>query len=266
MTISTATFTEVWRLARERDITVTGVVVTAVRVSVQQAVGQTGTEAGRAVGRTVASATDDVLPGRPGLGALHGVWGELSGAVSTFDGWTFGLVGMLVLLVLPVGGPVWAGIVPVGTTVARVRRGMRWTRVRVIHHARDAVGAHHGRVPLTILIVDDSAPFRDLAQQILARDGFTVVGSAGSSAEALASAATLRPQVVLVDVNLGADSGFDLARQLRRGGRDAPSVVLMSTHSADEFAELIAESPAAGFVPKESLSGDAVRVLVSGGV
>jgi CheY-like chemotaxis protein len=260
MTISTAT-TEVRRHVGERDLTVAGLVVTAVRVTVQQAVGQAGTDAGRTAG----SAADGMLQGHLRLGepdGLQAAWAQLAGAASTLDGWTFGLAGFLVLLVLPLGGPVWAGVVPVGTTVAGVRAG--WTIVRVIRNARGRTATHHGLVPLTILIVDDSAPFRDLAERILARDGLTVVGTAATGAEALATAASLRPQVALVDVNLGAESGFEVARQLRPAGTRQPSVVLMSTHSADEFADLIAQSPAVGFLPKESLSGDAVRVLVAG--
>ena len=116
---------------------------------------------------------------------------------------------------------------------------------------------------MSILIVDDSAPFRELARRILAGDGFDVVGTASSSEEALSSVAVLRPQVALVDINLGADSGFELARRLDAARPDRPSVVLMSTHSADEFAELIEASPANGFVPKERLSGDAVRLLLA---
>jgi DNA-binding NarL/FixJ family response regulator len=75
----------------------------------------------------------------------------------------------------------------------------------------------------------------------------------------------LRPQVVLVDISLGGESGFDLARRLagyRRGG--GPAVILISTHAEADFADLIAESPAAGFVPKPELSAQAIRRILDG--
>lgn len=264
MTISTATTGEVWHVLRERDITLSGLVVTTVKVSVQQAVGQAGTDVGGSAASAAERLLSDPLGGHDWFTA---VLAPLASMAATLDAWTFGLVGVLALLVLPVGGPVWAGMVPVGTTVAGVRRGVAWTRVRVSRNAPAAGITHHGRVPHTILIVDDSASFRELAQRVLEREGFTVVGTAASSVEALASVAALRPQVVLVDIHLGTDSGFDLARQLRPDdGREQPTVVLMSTHSAAELADLIDQSPAAGFVPKESLSGEAVRILLAGTV
>jgi two-component system, NarL family, nitrate/nitrite response regulator NarL len=121
-------------------------------------------------------------------------------------------------------------------------------------------------VTLSILIVDDSVPFLEVARQLLARDGFEVLGTATTSAEALAQAEALRPQVALVDVNLAGESGFDVARRLVRTDHAAPpSVVLTSTHSEAEYADLIAQSPAAGFVAKERLSGAAIRLALSGG-
>ena len=249
MTISTATTAQASQLLRERDITVAGVVVAALKMSVQQALGEMGGE----IGRGLVSASGGMLPGTDGLTA----------AAHTLDAWTCGLAGLVLLLILPLGGPVWAGVVPVGTTVSGVRRAVAWTRVRVNRNVSAPGGTHDGFVPFTLLIVDDSASFRELAERILSRDGFTVVGTAATGAEALAGVASLRPQVALVDVNLGAESGFDLARKLTAPGAPPLTVVLMSTHSADTLADLIAQSPAAGFVPKERLSGAAVRDLVA---
>lgn len=117
---------------------------------------------------------------------------------------------------------------------------------------------------LSILVVDDCADFRDLAARILRSDGLDVVGTASSSAEAIANVAALRPDVALVDVHLGADSGFDLARRLDADDHaGATAVILMSSHSEADLAELLAESPAAGFVPKERLSGAAVRAVLA---
>jgi DNA-binding NarL/FixJ family response regulator len=112
------------------------------------------------------------------------------------------------------------------------------------------------------LIVDDSAAFRDAARGMLERSGFDVVGMARSGAEALDRYRELRPDVTLVDVDLGADSGFDVARLLHDADSPAPSVILISTHSEQDFADMIAESPALGFVPKFALSPNAIRELL----
>jgi DNA-binding NarL/FixJ family response regulator len=108
------------------------------------------------------------------------------------------------------------------------------------------------------LLVDDSEPFRALARAILERDGLEVVGTATTAAEALEKTRTLRPDVVLVDVALGAESGFDLTCQLVDRHPALP-VVLISTRSEEDLADLITASPATGFVWKAHLSASAVR-------
>ena len=112
------------------------------------------------------------------------------------------------------------------------------------------------------LIVDDSANFLSAARNMLESAGFDVVGDACSSAEAMTRYRELQPDVVLVDVDLGADSGFDLVRELHNEYSPAPAVILVSTHSEQDFADLIAESPALGFVPKFALSANAIRDLM----
>jgi CheY-like chemotaxis protein len=121
-------------------------------------------------------------------------------------------------------------------------------------------------VPLRVLIVDDNQSFLSVARALLERDGLRVVGVATSSAEALRSAEQLRPDVVLVDIVLAGESGFELARRLaEREECGGPAAILISTHAEEDFAELIAESPAAAFVPKSELSADAIRRAVAGG-
>ena len=105
------------------------------------------------------------------------------------------------------------------------------------------------------LIVDDQEPFLDAARLLLEREGVAVVGVATTSAEALRLEQELHPDVVLVDIRLGNESGFDLARRLRG------TVILISTCSQQEYAEEIAASPAAGFIPKAHLSASAVLRL-----
>lgn len=105
------------------------------------------------------------------------------------------------------------------------------------------------------LIVDDNQPFLDAARLLLEREGLAVVGTATTIAQALRLEGELRPEVVLVDIRLGEESGFDLARRL------SGIVILISTHAQGEYAEEIAASPAAGFIPKAQLSASAVLRL-----
>jgi len=120
-------------------------------------------------------------------------------------------------------------------------------------------------VALTVLIVDDSPQFLDASTFLLEREGLEVVGVAATSADALARAAQLQPDVVLVDINLWGESGFDLARQLHAApAAGGHRVILMSTHSETDFADLIAASPAAGFVSKDALSAQAIRRILAG--
>jgi CheY-like chemotaxis protein len=118
-------------------------------------------------------------------------------------------------------------------------------------------------MPLRCLIVDDSDAFLETASALLEREGVTVAGVASSTAEALRQAHALRPDVILVDIGLGDESGFDLARLLvrdRQGG--SAKVILISTRDEADYAELIAESPAAGFLAKSELSARGIsRIL-----
>src|ERR1700752_5494009 len=96
-------------------------------------------------------------------------------------------------------------------------------------------------------LVDDSQDVLAAARGLLTSEGVEVVGTASTSREALTGVAELRPDVVLVDVNLGAESGFALARALdQASGTAGTPVVLISTHAEGEDAELIEASPAGG--------------------
>jgi CheY-like chemotaxis protein len=114
-------------------------------------------------------------------------------------------------------------------------------------------------MPLTCLIVDDSFEFFEAAAQLLSGDGVTVVGFATTSDEAVEAALALRPGVALVDIDLGAESGFDVARRLAQLPDGGPPIVLISAESGSELAELVDASDALGFVSKTDLSGDAIR-------
>jgi DNA-binding NarL/FixJ family response regulator len=113
------------------------------------------------------------------------------------------------------------------------------------------------------LIVDDNAHFLASARDLLEREGIIVVGVASTGAEAARLVDELRPDITLVDIDLGDESGFDVARQLARAaGHDRSEVVLISTYPETDFADLIAASPAKGFLAKTDLSGRAIEELV----
>jgi DNA-binding NarL/FixJ family response regulator len=118
-------------------------------------------------------------------------------------------------------------------------------------------------MPLTCLIVDDSPAFLEAVTQLLAEDGVTVVGFATTPDGAVEEALALRPDVALVDVELGAVSGLDVARRLVGLPGGGPPVVLISAESGAELAELVDASGVRGFVSKTDLSGDAIRTLLA---
>ena len=113
------------------------------------------------------------------------------------------------------------------------------------------------------LIVDDSMHFVAAARGLLEGQGFTVVGVASTAADALRRFEELRPDVTLVDVDLAGESGFDVAEQLHRATSAGPApLILISTHAAQDFEELIQASPAAGFLTKADLSSGAILDLI----
>jgi CheY-like chemotaxis protein len=116
---------------------------------------------------------------------------------------------------------------------------------------------------LRCLIVDDNPRFLDAARALLEREGVAVVGVASTVTEAIRRIAELRPDVTLVDLDLGAESGFDAASGIHDQANDATSpVILISTYDEQDYAELIAASPALGFLAKSALSANAVRDLL----
>jgi CheY-like chemotaxis protein len=113
------------------------------------------------------------------------------------------------------------------------------------------------------LLVDDNVAFLDAASVLLQREGVTVVGVAANTAEALQRTNVLQPDVILVDIGLGDENGFDLARLLSRDEQGAKAeVIMVSARAETDYADLIAESPAAGFLAKSDLSAQQIgRIL-----
>jgi DNA-binding NarL/FixJ family response regulator len=120
-------------------------------------------------------------------------------------------------------------------------------------------------VALRVLIIDDNPRFLEAARTSLERQGVRVVGVAATGAEALARAEALEPDVALVDIGLGDESGFELARRLVGGFPNVRGrVVLISTRGEDDYADMIETSPAIGFISKSHLSARTLGQLLSG--
>jgi len=118
-------------------------------------------------------------------------------------------------------------------------------------------------VSLRCLIVDDSSRFGEEARGLLEQEGVSVVGVATSGAEAVRLAKALGPDVALVDISLGEESGFDVARRLVEGSNAcAPAVIFISTYDEQEFGVRIAASPALGFIAKTALSAERIHKLL----
>jgi DNA-binding NarL/FixJ family response regulator len=119
-------------------------------------------------------------------------------------------------------------------------------------------------VRLRCVIVDDNVSFLEVAAASLAGDDLDIVGTATTSADALLRVAEQKPDVVMVDINLGRESGFELTSTLvERFPHLECGVVLISTRAEQDFGGLIRASPAAGFVAKTELSARAVRELLA---
>jgi CheY-like chemotaxis protein len=118
-------------------------------------------------------------------------------------------------------------------------------------------------VALRCLIVDDNRGFLQAARALLEQEGLQVVGVASTGTEAVERAADLHPDLMLIDIDLGAESGFELAQRLvEHPHLDPGRLILISAQAGDEFAELIEASPAIGFLGKPALSAQAIETLL----
>lgn len=115
---------------------------------------------------------------------------------------------------------------------------------------------------LGVLIVDDDALFRALARALLEAANFDVLGEAADAASALTSVRSLRPGLVLLDVQLPDLDGFEVARQLAEMPQP-PVIVLLSNRSEATYRRRLARAPVRGFIPKGDLSGAALTAMIS---
>jgi DNA-binding NarL/FixJ family response regulator len=114
----------------------------------------------------------------------------------------------------------------------------------------------------TVLIVDDHDAFRAAVSVLLEAEGFSVVGAVADGDAALAAVEQLRPEVVLLDVQLPGLDGFGVAERLA-ATPERPSVVLVSSREATTYGPRLLAVPVRGFIPKAELTGDALRKLVT---
>jgi CheY-like chemotaxis protein len=113
-----------------------------------------------------------------------------------------------------------------------------------------------------VLIVDDNVGFLASAQRLLEQQGTVVVGVATSGAEALQLAEEHDPDVILVDIELGDESGFDVVDQLSASPGLGSSLVLVSAHRREDLVDLLATSPATGFLAKSELTAQGIIELL----
>jgi DNA-binding NarL/FixJ family response regulator len=115
---------------------------------------------------------------------------------------------------------------------------------------------------VTVLIVDDHPSFRATARLLLEVEGYDVVGEAQDGGEAIEEAVRLRPDLVLLDVNLPDIDGFQVANELTGRGAGCPAVILISSRDSSDYGTLVASSGARGFIPKADLSGASLAALL----
>ena len=126
---------------------------------------------------------------------------------------------------------------------------------------KGAALGHNPPMP-TVLVVDDHAGFRGRARMLLEAEGYDVIAEASDGGGAVAEARRLRPDIVLLDVQLPDLDGFDVAARIT-GDEDAPMVLLTSSRDWSDSPDLIARSGARGFVRKDQLSGAAIDALTA---
>src|SRR5215813_3381238 len=123
---------------------------------------------------------------------------------------------------------------------------------------------HASAMPVRCVIVDDNQDFLSAARDLLERDGISVVGVVSTGAQAYRACRELQPDVALVDIELGEETGFEVAGQIAgQASSQQPRVILISSYSEQDFQDLIADSPAVSFLPKAGLSGMAIRSIVA---
>ena len=114
---------------------------------------------------------------------------------------------------------------------------------------------------IQVLVVDDQPPFRAAARAVLNRIAeFDLVGEASSGEEAVAMSEQLRPDLVLMDINMGDMNGIEAARQVTVA-RPETMVILVSTYAAQDLPADARSSGAVAYIHKDELSPRLLRRL-----
>ena len=145
---------------------------------------------------------------------------------------------------------------------APCRLGNRRPRIAAGHNDFGGALCDDLHMRQTVLIVDDHPEFRASATALLEAEGFAVVGEAADGDEAIAAVERLRPQVVLLDIQLPDLDGFAVAERLASSS-DPPRIVLISSREAAAYGPRLEAAAARGFIPKRDLSGSALAALVA---
>jgi DNA-binding NarL/FixJ family response regulator len=111
-----------------------------------------------------------------------------------------------------------------------------------------------------VLVVDDQQPFRDAARMVLAlSNGFELIGEAETGKESVELASMLRPDLVLMDINLPDFDGFEATRRIRENAQRPPIVVMLSTYEAVDYAQRAIDAGAAAFLSKSLFTPEELR-------
>ena len=119
-----------------------------------------------------------------------------------------------------------------------------------------------GGMRTTILIVDDHDAFRESARNLLEAEGFDVVGSVAEGGAVLGAVERLRPELVLLDIQLTDVDGFTVAEELAECA-EPPRVVLISSRDASAYGARLEAAPAVGVLAKRELSGASLAALLA---
>ncbi|UGQ11797.1 response regulator transcription factor [Yinghuangia sp. ASG 101] len=118
--------------------------------------------------------------------------------------------------------------------------------------------------PVTVVLVDDHEVYRGLATRLLSAWGYTVVGEAADGPGAVEAVRRLRPDLVLLDVQLPGFDGFTAAGLIRENDAGV-GIVLISGRDRGDYGDRVVRAQADGYVAKEELSPHTLAAVLAAG-